>query len=497
MKSSELRKIKKVILKKKKKILLISPKKKNYLGSNFPHNGLAVLAGILKKRGHDVLVVDYSFLHGNAPDISFFIDKLKPDIVGVSIYAFTADSADGIISKIYDTDPRLPIMVGGPFPTLYSDILKKNKKIDYIFIGEAELTLLDVVEKAKKNKISQIIQTSELLNLNDIPPPDYKAFYRWESIRHYPIMTSRGCPHKCSFCSGIDFTPRTWRFRNNEECIKELEDAKREIYPLLDVFVFDDCPTAWKKKFYEFLELYAKRVKSKLIVINTRADQIDDIFLGLLKKANCSGICLGVEHAHPEVFKLVNKGETLEQIETACKLVKKQGMDLALSFIIGLPGDNLQRTKVSINFLKRMGAKNWTINLIIPYRGTVVREWFEKNGRILRSEIGAANDNLEYFECEEPYVETPDFSSWERKKAYYTFSFKAVDIMFKIKKIKKIFSIANKYGLYNEFFYWLPRGFLKNLLHKKTSFMYALEIYKKEGFNELIRRYLNRIKMYQ
>ena len=62
----------------------------------------------------------------------------------------------------------------------------------------------------------------------------------------------------------------------------------------------------------------------------------------LLKKCRCKGIAIGVEHAHPEVFKLVNKGETLKQIWDACKLIKKHKMELALTFIIGLPKDNLE-----------------------------------------------------------------------------------------------------------------------------------------------------------
>lgn len=489
MKSHELKSIKEVEPEKKKKILFINPKRKD-TGFNCPHNGLALLAAILKKRGHEVLIADYVLMREEKnTDISFFINKFNPDIAGVSSYTQNANEFDGLISRIHEINPVLPIMVGGPHPTLYSNLLEKNKNIDYIFVGEAELTILGVVESAKKQKKPKIIKSEEIVDLNDLPFPDYKAFYRWESIRGYPIMTSRGCPNKCSFCAAANLSYRRWRFRKVEECIRELELAKETLSPHIFVYIYDDNPMVWKERFHEFLDMFSKRIKNTLTIINTRADGIDETMLELMKKCGCTDIFIGVEHANQEVYELINKGETLEEIERACKLIKKHNFALGLSFVVGLPKDNLEKIKDSIRFCKKMRPAIHTINPIVPYRGTAARKWFEEHGAKLYDEVDGSNQQKELFECDEPLVETEDFSLEDRKKAYYMFLFKTVHNSLRLKKLPKIFSIARKYKLYHEFFFWLPRGILKSLSQERKFFKLALNIYKKEGFFELLRRY--------
>ncbi len=491
MKSKELRKMRKADV--KRKILLINPKKKKNTGFQSIHNGLGTLAGVLKKRGHEVFVVDYPFMREEQNrDISFFVKQFNPDIVGVSIYTPNANGGTEVISRIHEIDPNLPIMVGGPHATLYSDVLQKDKRIDYIFVGEAELTIIGVVENAKKRTNPEIIEAEEIVDLDDIPLPDYKSFYKWESIISYPIMTSRGCPFKCSFCASFGLSNRRWRFRKVEDCIRELEIAKETISPDLTVMVMDDCPTVGKKRFNEFLYLFSKKIRLRIHIANTRADQINEEFLTLLKKCKCDDIAIGVEHAHPEVFKLVGKGETLEQIEKACRLIKKYRLRLGLTFIIGLPGDNFERTKASIRFCKKVKGDFYSINLIIPFRNTAARKWFEENGAKLYDEIGQEAQNLRGFECVEPIVETSDFTREERKKAYYMFLFGIIHDRLKLRKLKRIFEIARKYNLYSDFFYWFPRGILKSLQGKiyliKKGFVYIA----KGEFGPLMKRYRSR-----
>lgn len=494
MKSKELRRIKKVDVKKRKRILFINPKKKNTT-FQLPHNGLATLAAILKKRGHEVLVADYAFMQEEQnTDVSFFIKKFNPDVVGISIYTPNANEGNEIISRIHEIDSNISIMVGGPHATLYSDILQKDKRIDYILIGEAELTITDVVEKAKKEKNPEIVSTTEIVDVNDLPFPDYKTFYRWENMDTYPIMTSRGCPYQCSFCASFGLSQKRWRPRKVEDCIRELETAKETISQRFAVKIMDDAPTIDLKRFCEFLDLFSKRIKTRISIFNTRADDVDEKLLTLLKKCGWDELAIGVEHVNPEVFKLVNKGETLEEIEKACNLIKKHKMRLMLSFIIGLPGDNLERTKESIRFCRKIKADIYSINFIIPFRHTPVRKWFEENGAKLYNEIGRDSQIPNDFECDEPVVETPDFTIEDRKKAWYMFLFGVAYSELKLRRLKRIFAIARKYNLYSEFFYWLPRGILRSLRYKKMLLKLALDIYRKQGFGQLIktsRRFYN------
>jgi len=478
------------LAKKKKKILLINPKRANVLFT-MPHNGLATLSAIIKKRGHEVLVVDYAFLFEDQDkDISFFIERFNPDVIGVSIYTTNAPEADKIISRINEISPKIPLMVGGPHASLYTDVLERNNKIDYIFRGEAELNILNIIENARKEKHPRVIQSNQLVDLNLLPIPDYKSFYKWELMTNYPIMTSRGCPFQCSFCASANLAYRKWRARNLDECIEELKKAQEEISPNLKFVVFDDNPITDKQRFKDFLVSYSTKIKAELTVVNVRADGVDDEFLKLLKKCGVKFISIGVEHANPEVFKLINKGESLEQIEKACKLIKKHKISLGMSFVIGLPKDTLERTKESIKFAKKFKADECSINLICPYRNTPARKWFEENNATLYNEIGYDVAPLASLRCEPPVVETKDFTRKEREKAYYMFFFGVADERFKLSKLPEIFSIAREYNLYSEFFFWFPRGILNQLKKGKKFIIRAISIYKNYGFNYLIKRYI-------
>jgi radical SAM superfamily enzyme YgiQ (UPF0313 family) len=481
---------KQVTSKNKKRVLLVNPKRKDVLFTT-PHNGLAILAGIIKSGGHEVKVIDYAFSFKlKEKSISFFIEEFKPDIIGISIYTPNAYDAEELINSINKNHPKIPLIAGGPHATLYPDFLEKTKKIDYIFRGEADLTILNVIKNAKKQKNPVIVDSRALVDLDSLPLPDYKSFYDWKSMTNYSIMTSRGCPFQCSFCASAGLAYRRWRSRDPEKCIQELEKAQKEISKNLKFVVFDDNPITDKQRFKEFLKMYSERVKAELTIVNVRADGVDDEFLELLKKCKVNFISIGVEHAHPEVFELINKGESLDQIERAARLIKKHKLGLGLSFVIGVPKDTLERTKRSIKFCKKIKADEYSINLIVPYRYTAARKWFEKNNARFYNEIGYDAQPLTQLRCWPPAVETPDFTRKEREKAYYMFLMGVADSRLRLSKLHEIFSIAREYGLYSDFFSWLPRGILSELKLARKFARRALSIYMNYGFLYLVKRYI-------
>ncbi len=489
MKSSDLRALEKVGPDKQKRVLLINPKKDSAVFSN-AHNGLALLATILKSRGHEVMVLDYLAIRKiENIKIPAFIEQFRPDAIGMACYTPLAPYIYELVAEIHAQNPMLPIILGGPHPTLYTEHVQKNSGADYILVGEAELTIIDTIENAKREEAPKIVHAQEIVNLDDLPLPDYTTFYMYKEIRGYSIMTSKGCPNKCNFCAVVTLDYGRWRLRKVEDCIKELEIAKKTISPHLHIGVIDDNPTVHKERFNEFLKQYVEKIKLPLFVTNTRADGITDEFIELLKKCGCSGIAIGVEHAHPEVFKLINKGETMETIERACRLIKKHKFGLILTFIIGLPGDNLERTKASIEFCKKVKADGVSLNMMVPYRGTTARDWFDKHGVIIQNEIGIDGQIKKRFECVAPVFETPDFSKTDKEKAYYMFLFGVAHHKLKLRQVLKIFKVAMDYGLYYEFFKWLPNGIKRSAEDKVILAKIAFNTYKKEGLRKLIERY--------
>src|SRR3989344_1703235 len=487
MKSQELKAIKIVPESLKKRVLLINPKRKN-VEFSIPHNGLAILSTILRERGHEVLVVDYVLLHGDIP-VSFFLRNFKPDIVGISSYSINFSEVSKTISEVNRFNKNLIILVGGPCATLYPKQLLENEKVDYVAVGEAELVIIDLVEKAKKLKKAERIQSREFVNLDDVPFPDFKSFYKSEYIRNYPIMTSRGCPFKCSFCTVFSVSNRKWRWRTPQNCIEELENAKKSLSSNIRVVVCYDCPTTNIDRFIQFLELYRKKIKLDLRIVNTRADCINDHLLALLKECGCPEVWLGVEHAHPEVYKLVNKGESLEKIKEAARLVKKYGLKLGLSFIIGLPEDNYERVKACIKFANETRADYCGWNLVLPYEDTEVGRWFKQNG-VVGNTLNYDSRITESFTYDEPCAESPDFPQEERLKAYYRCIFRTPTYPCNLRNIGRAFQGAIKYNILYDFFYWLPRGFIMNMQNKKEKYEKILRFLRREGVISTIRRVL-------
>lgn len=476
---------------KPKKVLLINPRRET-CEVNIPHMGLAILASILNKRGHNVLVVDYQLVH-NAPNIENFIIKFKPDVVGISISTASVIEAEEIIIKIRKIDKNLPIISGGPHATLYPENLEKNKEIDYVVKGEAEPIIIDLIENAKRQNSAKIVQSKIIVNPDNIPYADYKLFYKWQYIRSYPIMTSRGCPYNCSFCPVAYVGQKKWRQRDPEDCIKEILNAKKELKGNLHILIQDDNPLVIPERFYKFLEMYIEKIRLRLSITNIRADNVNDKLLSLLKKAGCESLGIAVESANPEVFKMINKGETLEQVRKAAELIKKHGMLLSFCFIIGLPGDNLDRVNDSIDFVQEFGPDSVYWNMAMPYKNTGIRKWYEKEGKVY-NEIGKTSLSDGDFRCDEPSVESPEFSIWQRKKAHYKALFRTVDDRLKVSKIVEIFNEARKYKESGDFFYWLPRGIVKSGKRKLELVGKFYNYSKREGFLEAVKRSIFLIK---
>jgi anaerobic magnesium-protoporphyrin IX monomethyl ester cyclase len=460
-----------------KKVLFFNAKREK-CNSDSPHLGLAMLAAVLKEKGHEVMVVDYQF-QPEAPLPPFFVEEFQPDVMGVTLYTATMKEANAIIDQI--SQYKIPIMLGGPHATIYYERILN--RADYILRGESENIIVDLVENAQIQTKAQIISSTPP-NPVDLPNPNFKAFYGHENISIYPLLTSRGCPFKCSFCLIRFVSTRKWRPRKPEVCINEIIQAKKDLPHLKSVTVYDDNPMFRKEHIKSFLSLYLQAdINLPLTIINTRADGLDDEIISLLKKLNCPSIAIGVESGHPDVFKNINKGETLEDVKNAVKLIKKYQIPLSVCFVIGLEEDSLEKTKMSVEFAKKLKPDHIYWNMITPFKGTRIREWYEDEGSVFSLENHSSWVDGDFM-CEEPCAETPEFTREEREKAYLYSILKTNDTRLKLTDIPRLIPYVRKHRLYLEFLGWIPSIILKDLNQVVT-------IYREEGIRQLFTRLKN------
>lgn len=460
-----------------KKILFFNAKREK-CNSDSPHLGLAMLAAVLKQKGHKVLVVDYQF-QPDAPLPTYFVEDFQPDVMGVTLYTATMKEANTIIDQI--SRFKIPLLLGGPHATIYYDRLLD--RADYILRGESENIIVGLVETAQIQTTTQIISSTPP-NPEELPYPDFKAFYRHEHILVYPLLTSRGCPFKCSFCLIRFVSTRKWRPRKPEVCIQELIRAKKDLPKLESVTVYDDNPMFRKEHIKKFLRLYWEAdMNLPLTIINTRADALDDEIISLLKKLDCPSIAIGVESGHPDVFKKIGKGETLEDVKKAVKVIKKYQIPLSLCFVIGLEGDSLEKTRVSVEFAKKLKPDHIYWNMITPFKGTRIREWYDEEGFVFDLENHSSWVDGDFM-CEEPCAETPQFTRQEREKAYLYAILRTNDTRLKLTDIPRLMPYVRQHGFYWEFLGWIPSRVGKDLKQ-------VVRIYREDGISELLKRFRN------
>ena len=434
-----------------KRILFFNAKREKCDARN-PHLGLAMLAAVLKNAGHQVSVIDYKFYY-NAPPVIDSIKEFKPDIIGISLNTSTMKEAD----KIIDIASRfnIPLLAGGSHASLYSEELANDNRIDYIVKGEAEEIICNLIEEARPQEYPKIIG-SVLPDPAKLPHPDFTSFSGCDTIVDYPLLVSRGCPYNCSFCAIHLVSSKQWRPRLPADCIDELKEAKKKFIHLKKVGIFADSPMFNPRYIKELLRLYIEeQINLPLVILNTRADNLDEEIISLLKECGCPSIALGVEHGHPDVFSRINKGETLERIKEMAKLIKRNGMGLYLTFIIGLPGDSLEKTKSSIKLAKELDTDLAMWNFCLPFKGTQIRRIFQDSRAKLLDVTNHAPWLDGDFVCDEPSVETPEFSIEEQKKAYYMAILETGHPCLDWKVLPRLIPYVVRYGLYLSFFYWL------------------------------------------
>jgi anaerobic magnesium-protoporphyrin IX monomethyl ester cyclase len=439
-----------------KKVLLISLNKEfENVKAGWPHLGLIDVGTALKKGGYEVLVVDYAF-QLDAPPVRHFCEQFKPDIIGLSLYTSTWERYDKLLGELPHFTNAV-IMVGGPHTSLNHDELAKDNRINYIITGEVEEKICAICQDARKTEKPEVIHCG-YIDIKNLLPADFSIAYRYDQIIERGVQLSRGCPYKCSFCQIRIIASRKVRYREIDDCIMEIESQLKLMPHLQVVRVIDDCPSFRLDLFKDFIRKFIQHFPHLSINIqHLRADQIDEEAADLLKKAHIQSVTIGVESANPVVYEHVQKAETLDEIEKACRLVKKKGIRLYLAFIVGLPLSNYEREKDSLDFAKKIKPYTVYWNMLIPYKGSRAWEWFQENGRVFTEKTGTTltDSNLRF---DRPSAETDDFPIRSRERAMVRAVLETKAFPFRLRLIPRILQLAGEYHLWQSvcylFFNW-------------------------------------------
>jgi radical SAM superfamily enzyme YgiQ (UPF0313 family) len=425
------------------RILLVDPPGKNK-GLN---TGLAYLSAVLAER-HEVTVLDLNNLNIGScgdpnPDMSIneledriiqVVDDFQPALFGVSVKTFTAGISKHILKYIKARKPEILTVVGGPHITLDGSSYMQQDSADFGILGEGEYAFLELCNSLEKNESIENLegllfwqygsmrrnpQGNPIKDLDALPLPSYDSFTsvaaNESNILEYPILTSRGCPFRCSYCSMPQIMGRKWRSHSPRRVIDELKHAK-EKYDSRSFTVVDDNFTLDLSRVEDIGDLLIhERINLPWTCQNgIRADRISEILARKMKRSGCRYVWIGIETADEEVFNTINKGERLEDIRTGIKRLKRAGIRVGGFFIVGLPYSKRESDLKSISFVKELAIDGWWFTFV-PYPHTEAWDWVQTHARLLRSPDGALQFGTNDIE---PIFETDDYSKEARMKTY-------------------------------------------------------------------------------
>lgn len=433
------------------KILFIDPMgDKESTGLNI---GIAYCAKALVDKGHTVSVLDFVNIRDGEPlaKIRKALETFRPDLIGLSVTNMSFNNAKSYAKYIrnYFTGK---IILGGPeVSALRERALDLVNDADMAIVGEGEMTLAELAETLKhKGELSSIKgliwrqgdrvianQPREFISdLNSIPFPNYTVF-GVDKMDVYPIVTTRGCPYGCAFC--FSHMGKIWRARSAENVVEELKIAKHrygaKMFHISDASFNVDIGRV--EKFCRLL--LEEKLDMPWVIQGFRADRMTEDMMKAMSEAKCKRIWVGIETLEEDVFKNINKGETIDQIKKGIALMKKYNIEIFGYMLMGLPGDTFKKTLRSFEKAQKLNLDLLAYASCVPFTGTSIERWAKKNAVVLSnayniSSIGTQYDSIAF--------ETKDFTKKERARARRILNIKSGSynepetnpLVFKIKK---------------------------------------------------------------
>ena len=389
------------------RVLLAVPSQREIYGSLRPpqqiNMGIAYLAAIALKKGHYVEVLDEDSEMLGQHELKKKIVAGKFEITGVTVTTPTLHSALRLAAWIKDASPSTIVVFGGMHPSVEPVQTIENSQVDFVVKGEGEITfseLLDEIEGGKnyssvrgiffKNNGS-IEETRErplIDELDTIPFPAREVFknkiYTYPDSLHEktaPIITSRGCLGRCTYCNAQSIFGKTFRARSPENIVAEIEELKYN-YGIKEIHIWDDNFVTDKKRVLALRdEIKKNRIKVKFAFPNgIRADFVDEEIIAALKDMGTYSVAIGVESGNIDVLKKANKGIRLDTVENAFKIIKKYKIESWAFFMFGLPGENLSAAYDTIKFAKKLNPDIAKFHILKPFPGTAVYNYMKENG---------------------------------------------------------------------------------------------------------------------
>ncbi len=405
-------------------ILLVRPHTNDKDISRVMPLGLVAVATVLKRGGYNPKIVDLRLSKNPESDLKKAMFEFDPDIVGIGLMTVESDWAFKLAKEIKEINHNVPIIFGGPHCAHEPEFILHDPNVDLMVIGEAELTIVELVEaiKDKKDlgaikgiaykKDGQYIKTAareKILDLDwldqDYETLNVKNYFNFECSHEYlpafdsfmPLVTSRGCPFTCIYCH--DIFGKDIRYRSAEKVLEEIEFLMKK-YGVREFHILDDSFNIDMKRAKKIFDMIVERNLDVRIAFpnGIRADYIDDEMVEKMAKAGVYRLALGIESGSLRIQKLISKSLDIGILKDVISKLTKARISVNGFFMLGFPGETLDEMNQTIEFACDLDLSTALFSLVIPNPGTDLRDMVIEEGETVNKSfsdysITAVNSN--------------------------------------------------------------------------------------------------------
>ena len=417
---------------------------------------IAYVAALLEKQ-HEVLIIDAptegwenleeidatKYRQGlSNEEIATKVKHWSPRVVGVTVpFSGWWKSTYELISAVKSINQDIIIVVLGLHPSARPKECLANPNVDFVVIGEPEQTMFELVDVLEQKNLEGIEKVKgigfvkngktvitplrpPIEDLDSLPFPARHLLPMdkyFEAVKETPLrgeirkpwvmmITSRGCPYDCVFCSIHNVMGKKWRGRSPQNVVDEINQLVHT-YKIKQIDFYDDNMTLNKKRMETICDLIMKEgLDIEWYTPNgVRADTLDENLLKKMKASGCKKIRIAPESGVQNVLdKIVKKNLNLKDVEKAVVLSKKVGIKVGCFFVMGLIGETKEDINETIRYaykLKSLGADRFYFSVAMPVYGTELYEQAKKGGFL------KADFSDEALAGVEPLIETPEFTT--------------------------------------------------------------------------------------
>jgi anaerobic magnesium-protoporphyrin IX monomethyl ester cyclase len=425
---------------------------------------LSYTVAVVKEAGFEVSFIDAIMDELDIDDFAQQVRDMGPRLTLIETSTPSIDFDLETAAAVKQLSPETFVALLGSHVTYFDrQILDENPAVDAVVRGEFEYTAADlaraldaggelggVLGLTYRHADGDVRRNSDrpLFEPLDRMPFPARHIVKGDGYRAgiysggHPtaMVSSRGCPYRCTFCLWPDILyGHKFRARSAENVVDEIEEAVRR-YGHDEIYFDDDTFTIDRQRVMDICRMIQERGLEKEVewIAQCRVDTVDREMLEAMKAANCGYILFGVESGSPKMLKKMKKGITLDKVRVAFDLARQVGIKTQAFFLFGIPGETQETIRETIEFAKEINASSTQFAVAIPHPGTALYEECRANGWL-------TSEDWADYTSEASLIETPWLTAKEveeaRIRAYRQYYYRPRFIVGEALKVRRLADI--------------------------------------------------------